>query len=230
MSEDALRDRRLYLSLRGQWTQQQWRRVRFSDECHFGQGPKRKLKLIRRRGERFHTDCIQGNLNEKKAVNKNTKRFHIWAAIGYGFKSELVFYEVLTSSNGKMTNTVYVEKILKGVVKQWIERGDDFILEEDRDTGHGTGDESLARRYKQEIGLEYFFNAAGSPDLAPIENIWRSTKQQIASVDHWDDDTLKQAIKDAWAAIKQPTIDKYIDSMQQRMKDLDDAGGQMTGW
>ena len=38
-----------------------------------------------------------------------------------------------------MTHQVYIDAILDPVVKPWLERGDDFVLEEDGDSGHGTG-------------------------------------------------------------------------------------------
>lgn len=58
--------------------------------------------------------------------------------IGYNFKSDITFYEVPGNSNGKMTHQVYIDSILEPVVKPWLERGDDFVLEEDGDSGHGT--------------------------------------------------------------------------------------------
>jgi hypothetical protein len=36
LSKRAIEERRQYLYLRQHWTQEQWRRVRFSDEVHFG--------------------------------------------------------------------------------------------------------------------------------------------------------------------------------------------------
>ena len=44
-----------------------------------------------------------------------------------------------SNSNGKMTHQVYIDAILDPVVKPWLDRGDDFVLEEDGDSGHGTG-------------------------------------------------------------------------------------------
>jgi hypothetical protein len=184
------------------------------------------MRIIRKPGERYHLDCIQRTFNERTAPYKNEKRWHIWAAIGYGFKSPLVFYET-GQSNGKMTGRVYIDKILSEV-KKWIDRGDQFILEEDRDSAHGVHQNSVVRKYKEEIGLEYFFNASGSPDLSPIENIWRAQKQKIKSFDHFDDDTLVAAINRAWSEIPQSIIDKYIDSMLKRMDSLHDRNGDVT--
>ena len=40
--------------------------------------------------------------------DKDTKRVHAWAAIGYDYKSKLYRYDTNTS-NGKMTQKVYLE-------------------------------------------------------------------------------------------------------------------------
>ena len=98
-------------SLRFHWDLNQWRRVRWSDVLHFFLSPKRKLRIIRKRGERYHQDCIQRNSTPKSAVYANSKRFHYWLAIGYNFKSNLVFYNS-TAHNGKMDQPTYLSQIL----------------------------------------------------------------------------------------------------------------------
>jgi hypothetical protein len=183
--------------------------------------------VIRRRGERYHDSCIQKNQDQRKAKHKNEKRFHVWAAVGYQFKSDLLFYET-SSINGKMTSEVYINQVLHGPVKEWIQRGDYFILEEDQDSAHGVGQKSSVRREKQLIGLEYFFNASGSPDLSPIENIWRAEKQQIKDFDHFDDNSLLQAICTAWSKISQETVNRYVLSMVDRMTSLAQRNGHVT--
>jgi hypothetical protein len=138
----------------------------------------------------------------------------------------LLFYEI-NSSNGKMTSDVYINQVLKGPVQSWIDRGDSFILEEDQDLGHGVGQKSAVRKVKESMGLDYFFNASGSPDLSPIENIWRAEKQQIKDFDHFDDESLVRAIITAWANISMDTIN-YIKSMVDRMQSLAERDGHVT--
>ena len=229
LTKAALEQRRkLYYQFQ-HWTVKDWRRIRFSDEFHLGQGPKRKLKVIRKRGERYCRDCIQKNATAKQIKNRNTKRFHFWISAGYQHKSAL--YEYTTNStNGKLTQEVYLNKILKGPVLQWIQRGDDFILEEDQDTGHGPGTDNPVRKWKEEQGLQFFFNASGSPDLSPIENIIRAVKQQINDFDHFEDETLHTAAFRAWDDVKQESINRYIDSMPQRIAELGKRDGDITQW
>lgn len=111
-----------------------WDRVRWSDEIHFGWGAQRQLRIIRKPGERYCVDCVQ-HREEPKA--KDEKRFHCWAAVGYNFKSEIIFYDVPGNTNGKMSLQVYRDQILEPVVKPWLMEGHDFVLEEDGDSGHG---------------------------------------------------------------------------------------------
>ena len=55
----------------------------------------------------------------------------------YNFKSDIIFYDVPGNKNGKLTHQVYIDSILEPVVKFWITAGEDFVLEEDGDSGHG---------------------------------------------------------------------------------------------
>jgi len=82
----------------------QWKRVRFSDEVHFGLGPQGKLMIIRKPGERYCQSCIQ---EEREPEEVDKKKLHAWAAVDFNFKSELVFCTIPSNSNGKMTMKVY---------------------------------------------------------------------------------------------------------------------------
>ena len=87
--------------------------------------------------------------------------------MGHNFKSDIRLYDVPGNTNGKMSQRVYIDQILKPVVKPWLDRGDDFCLKEDGDSGHGTSKNNIVRKWKEENG-----NCASSPDLSPIENCW----------------------------------------------------------
>lgn len=97
---------------------QDWYRVRFSDEVHFGYGPQDKLHIIRKPGMRYCHSCIQEN---PEPAEKDRKRYHCWAAIGHDFKSGINFYEVIGNTNGKMSRQAYIDQILEPIVKPWIQ-------------------------------------------------------------------------------------------------------------
>lgn len=207
-----------------------WRRVRWSDECHGSFGPTGKIHVIRKPGQRGHPDCIQEI--EEKGENDGYK-VHWWAAIGYDFKSDITFYDVPTNSNGKMTHRVYIDQILEPIVKPWLEDGQDFVLEEDGDSGHGynkNGTDNIVKKWKKEHSLITYKNCASSPDFAPIEQGWQPVKYKIRSQPHWDVETLKELVLEGWSSLKQESINKWVDSMPQRLQDCIDAEGHRIGY
>lgn len=204
-----------------------WDRVRFSDEVHFGWGPQAKLRIIRKPGQRYCQDCIQ-EANEPE--EKDKKRHHCWAAVGHNFKSDIYFYNVAGNTNGKMSQQAYIDSILEPIVKPWIEAKHDFVLEEDGDSGHGPGKSNIVRTWKKNHGLEYYFNCPSSPDLSPIENCWLPPKNYVRKYPHWDDSTTKGLIYEGWATVSEAYINEKVAFMPDRLRAVIESEGKMTGF
>ena len=101
-----------------------------------------------------------------------------------------------------MSLQVYRDQILEPIIKPWLEEGQRFVLEEDGDSGHGKAkNKNIVRRWKEENGLNYYFNCALSPDLSPIENCWQAPKQHLQKYPYWDDATIKSLIREGWEAV-----------------------------
>lgn len=209
-------------------TVEDWKKVRFSDECHFGYGNSRRKHIIRRAGnEERYRPC---NIEERnEPTEKEAKKFHVWAAVGWNFKSDLTFYEVPTNTNGKMTLQVYRDVILEGVVKPWLQRGDEFVLEEDQDGGHGTGKTNIVRTWKERNRLNCYFNASSSPDLVIIENCWQVPKQHLKERPHWLDEETVKMIREGWANLQQSYINQLVESIPKRLHDVIISEGKLTG-
>ena len=82
-------------------TKEAWKRVRFSDKVYYGIGPQGRLMIIRKPGQRYCKNYIQ-ETDEPNETER--KKLYSWAAIKYNFKNQLVFYEVPSNTNGKMTH------------------------------------------------------------------------------------------------------------------------------
>lgn len=205
-----------------------WRQVQWSDESHASFGPQGRLNVIRKASQRGHPDCVQ-EVSEPK--EKDRKRQHFQAAIRWNFKSDITFYDVPGNSNRKMTHRVYIDSILEPVVKPWLEASDDFVLEEDGDSGHSYNKNrtnNIVTKQKKQYGLITIKNCAGSPDLAPIENSWQPVKHMLRSKAHWDDDTIRELIIEGWNSLKQETINAWIDDYPNRLRAVINAQGKMT--
>ena len=184
-----------------------WKNVRFSDESHFGWGQQGKMRIIRKPGERYCQKCIQPADPKGNPYQKDEKRLHAWAAIGWNFRSDLVWYEMSTNTNGKLSHQAYIDQILEPAVKPWLEavklgRIEPFVLEEDNDSSYGSSSKrNIVTEWKAHHGLKHYFNCPHSPDLAPIENSWQLPKQILRKVPHWDDSITKSLAKEGWNKI-----------------------------
>ena len=86
------------------------------------------------------------------------------------------------------------------------------------------------RTWKEEVGLQYFFNASKSPDLSCIENAWvpvdNAIHKQAGLVNTTSE--LFAIAQDAWDGIEQKSIDSWIRSGRQRYKDCVALGGRFV--
>ena len=82
-----------------------WRRGIYADESTFNTRIIRRLRLWRKRGQRYRLDCIQFTFHSGRAS------FMAWAAIGYNFKSNLVILTNEKDAKG-FTQKAYKRQIL----------------------------------------------------------------------------------------------------------------------
>lgn len=207
-----------------------WENVRFSDEVHGGFGPQGKRLVTRKPSEYHCSDCIQ---YKTPAKTKDEKKVHVWAAVGYNFCSNLVFYKVPGNTNGKMSQEVYIQSILEPVVKPWIDRGDDFVLWEDNDSGHGTTERSIAQIWKRRNACKAQFNIPSHPDLNIIENCWRWPKTRLKQHAHYSEEDITELMIEGWEEMRsehQDKVNDWIHEMPRRLEAVIDAGGQMSAY
>jgi hypothetical protein len=89
------------------WTVE-WLKVLWSDEVTFLVGGRTvKQKITRKKGERFHKTCIQHQFHRGGTTPVNA-----WGAIGYGYKSPLVFVKG-SGKKGAFTQKDYLAQVLK---------------------------------------------------------------------------------------------------------------------
>jgi transposase len=110
---------------------------------------------------------------------------------------------------------LYVAKMLlivKGYRDTAEAKGKGFIFQEDNDGGHGTRrQENSARLYKDQINLDFIDNwPAFSPDLSPIENVWRILKGRVRQHELKTKEELKTAIEIEWAKLTLTEINLVI--------------------
>ena len=159
----------------------------------------------------------------------------------WNFKFFFVFYDS-NNVNDKMILKCYRENILKFWMKNWLtndllnddghrHRSRDFVLEENGNSDHGF-DSTIngIAKWKQTKGLKCYKNAARSPDFSIIENCWSASKQNAHKIPRYDDETTVQIFKDEWKNLQQKAINKMINSMPKRLRDVLKQKDQYTAY
>ena len=102
------------------------------------------------------------------------------------------------------------------------------VLLEDNHECHGHAPGSPLHQFKRNLGIKYAANIKTSPDLNAIEKIWRVLKQRVKAKGHPRSIVeLKRWILAEWEGIEQDLINRYIDDMPLRVRDICRRGGRL---
>ena len=219
-----------------------WRKGLYYDETTIQSYMRRRLKILRKRGERRRLDCIQFKFTSGRTS------LYCAAVIGYNFKSRLVVLS--TEGEGKgFTQKKYEAQILRGLLgeicQEKYERSlgdfcvnEDYFVVEDNSRVHGKKDTKRNRGLCNKARVECFIYSIdwppSSPDLNPIENVWRILKQKLRNRNPyggWKLEELQKAVIDIWEnEIIVEDFNKYIDSLPERLEKVRFRKGAQTHW
>jgi transposase len=158
------------------WGTQQWKVVLWSDEATFETEKRGRIWITRRPKEKRCNTCI------KSVYQSGRTSVMIWGAVGWDWKSPLVFLEKGEGRKG-VCSQVYLEQVLEGVIFPYYDslskkRKEEFIFMEDGSKVH----KGKARLPKLNKGIGGFDWPPSSPDLNPIEKVWRWMKHEITKM------------------------------------------------
>ena len=138
-----------------------WRKVIWSDEATFEVGKCGRIWVTRRIDEKRCTNCM------RSIYRSGRFSVMIWGAIGWDYKSELVFLEKLPGRKG-ICSKAYLQQVLQPVVFPLFDQlGPEYIFMEDGSKVHA----GSARLPRLQHGVRGFNWPPSSPDLNPIEKV-----------------------------------------------------------
>jgi transposase len=109
LSDTAKRKRWTFLIANWDRPKEYWRKGLYYDETIIQSNMRRRLKILRKKGERRRLDCIQFKFTSGRTS------IHCAAVIGYNFKSKLVILSMDGQGKG-FTQKKYEEQILRGLL------------------------------------------------------------------------------------------------------------------
>jgi DDE superfamily endonuclease len=184
-------------------------------------GRRCKEKVTRKRGERNHPDCIQFHMHKG-----HTTPVHAFGAIGYGYKSPLVFIQG-SGKNGAFTQKDYLAQVLKPHIQSMLANFGAVVAVQDKCLGvqlraqfiedgnsaHGHKSETnCCAVWRASKGITLFPHPSISPDMNPIEKCWRRIKQSLHRQNRQptNEAEMQAAVLEEWDKIPQEWINGLI--------------------
>ena len=199
------------------WTRRQWDQVLFSDESKFNLlTPDRRIHVWRRRGERFHQDCVQ------QVVPHGGGSVMVWGGFSAQFRTPLYHIQ------GRLTGVRYRDEILRPLVVPLLRRiGPQALLQDDNAPIHRA---RVVNDFLQRRGVQRLDWPACSPDMNPIENIWDQLYRRVRE-NHppaQNVQALLGYLNQEWLNIPQQTFRKHVQSMRRRCIECFNKQGGFT--
>jgi hypothetical protein len=150
----------------------------------------------------------------------------IWGAIGWDYKSELVFMEKLPERKG-ICSKAYLTEVLEPVVFPLFDTlGPDFIFMEDGAKVH-CGSARLPRISHNIRGFNW---PPSSPDLNPIEKVWRWMKEELKKLPYVPKNKgdLCKELQKLWDRVDPRDFRHYTEQLTCKLEDVIAVRGMAT--
>lgn len=206
------------------WKPEQWARVVWTDECTFSTEGFGRVYVTRRPEEKYDASCCVPKL-------RTYSSWTIHGSISAFGKGPMV---VIEKEWRRLTGKVHREKVLPWVYyfMDWVAQHPEnrlrhAMLMEDGASPHTA---KLTKQLHDLCGIEKMYWPANSPDLNPIENVWRLLKQRVAKRFPRTLAEVRQCIEKEWAALDLSDVARYIGNMNERCRTVINAKGGHTRW
>jgi hypothetical protein len=203
------------------WGAEDWTRIIWTDECSIELGKNLCVCHVwRYPGEEYLAECLVPTFKSGRMS------VMVWACIAYDWKGPLIFLP-----KDRRKGSDYVDLVLAGPLwdfytKVYNDHGGARVME-DRAPIHTS---MVVKRFRDANSLETIPHPAQSPDVNPIEHVWKLLKTRVNNCLHRprNVDDLREALLEEWEKIDQESINQLIESMPDHVEAVLQARGGST--
>lgn len=188
------------------WSENQWKQIIWSDESKISLFGSDGRKYVRRRvGEELHPDCIE-------ATTKNPTNVMIWACMSADGVGRIQVIDGILNAK-KYIATILEPKLIPSIMDLFPNKAP-FIFQQDSAPCHTA---KICKEWFKNKGIHILPWPGNSPDLNPIENLWRRLKVLVQKKRPSNKTQLIEAIIDSWHhVIKKDELQTLVRSMKRR--------------
>jgi transposase len=212
-------DRLAFAKQHRNWTEEDWKNIIWTDESCFEVGKNsRQIRVWRKPYERYESKCLA------PIFKSGRTSVLIWGAFSGFDKCPLVIMPPHRRSASDFVDIVY-EGTLSGFYFLH-DHPEDLTLMEDGAPVHRS---MLPNLWRQAHGIKKLKWPANSPDLNPIENLWKILKDGVQNTSRpRNKEELVESLNAVWEELPFEILQTLIASMPTRMKEVIDAKGGST--
>ena len=194
-----------------------WDNIMWSDECRFSLVSDRPSRCLRRPGEGYLPQCTQKTVNKSEGIM-------VWGCFSKNGVGEL--HRV--TKGVKINSEEYVSILSNALLPSLdlIQNGRFATFMQDNAPCHKT---KKVFNWLKERNIRVIEDwPAQSPDLNPIENLWDHVNRMLQHHNITNVEQLWLTVKEIWTNIDSGTIQKLVDSMPNRILDVQKSRGGNT--
>jgi transposase len=205
----------------------EWKKIIFSDEASVEIGKKsRQIRVWRYPGERFKNNCLTPTFKSGR------KSLMVWGCFAGKLKGPLVFIDEYKEKDKKnITANSYIEILEKNLLpflhKVRAATHKVITFQQDNASIHTA---KITEEWLETKKIKTIDWPANSPDLNPIENIWKLLKDNVQKHENFPRtiNELKVALKEEWDKFDINILNNIIISMPKRINAVLEADGKST--
>ena len=159
----------------------------------------------------------------RRKKGKHPYSLLVWAGISRRGATQILLF------NGIMNSIWYQEEILKTQFLPFVNfvYPDGHRLYQDNDPKHVS---KSTKAFMENQGINWWASPAESPDINPIENLWKEMKDLCAKERPKGKDDLVAAVLKFWETVTPEKCNRYIDHVKKVLPVVVEKGGDVTGF